>query len=100
MCTVLAAAISPFGMRIISIILTTAIWSILKAGALMNTSLRSAREILIGAMQSIAPLDTRRQLDMARAAAMRLFPTATILIIWSMDACTTRMAIIATTTVH
>ena len=37
---------------------------------------------------------------MAQAAAMRLFPMGTILIIWSMDACTTRMTIIATTTVR
>ena len=37
---------------------------------------------------------------MAQAAAMRLFPMGTILIIWSMDACTTRTAIIATTTVR
>jgi hypothetical protein len=62
--------------------------------------LKSARQILIGAIQSIALLDIRRRIDMARHAAMRPFPMGTTLIIWSMDACTTRIAIIATTTVR
>jgi hypothetical protein len=71
-----------------------------KTGTLMNTWLKSVRQILIGAIQSIALPDMRRRIDMAQAAAMRLFPMGTILIIWSMDACTTRMAITATTTVR
>jgi hypothetical protein len=72
----------------------------LKASALMNTWLKSVRQILIVAIQSIALPGIRRPIDTAQAAAMRLFPMGTILIIWSMDACTTRMATIATTTVR
>jgi hypothetical protein len=72
----------------------------LKAATLMNTWLKSARQIQIAAIQSIALPDIRRRIGIARAVAMRLFPMGTILIIWSMDACTTRMAIIATTTVR
>jgi hypothetical protein len=72
----------------------------LNAGTLMNTWLKSARQIQIAAIQSIALPDMRRRIHMARAVAMRLFPTATILIIWSMDACTTRMAIIVMTMVR
>ena len=66
----------------------------------MNTWLKSVRQILIVAIQIIALPDIRRPIDTAQAAAMRLFPMGTILIIWSMDACTTRMAAIATTTVR
>ena len=72
----------------------------LKAGTVMNTWLKSVRQILIAAIQSIELPDIRRPIDTAKAAAMRLFPMGTILIIWWMDACTTRMAIIATTTVR
>jgi hypothetical protein len=72
----------------------------MKAGILMNTWWKSVRQILIAAIQIIALPDMRRPIDMAQAAAMRLFPMGTILIIWSMDACTIRMAIIATTTVR
>ena len=66
----------------------------------MNMWLKSVRQILIAAIYSIALPDMRKPIDMAKAAAMRLFPMGTILIIWSMDACTTRTAIIATTTVR
>ena len=66
----------------------------------MNTWLKSVRQILIAAIHSIALPDMRKPIDMAKAAAMRLFPMGTILIIWSMDASTTRTAIIATTTVR
>ena len=72
----------------------------MKVGTLMNTWLKSVRQILIAVIQSIALPDIRSPIDMAQAAAMRLFPMGTILIIWSMDACTTRMTIIATTTVR
>ena len=89
-----------FSMRTTSIILTTVIWSMLRTDTLKSTWLKLARQILIGAIQSIALPDITRRIGMARAAGMRLCPMGTILIIWSMDACTTRMAIIATITVR
>jgi len=100
MCTVLAAAISPFGIRTMSIILTTVILSMLRAGTLMNTWLKSARQILIGAIQSIALPDIRRRIGMAQAAAIRRFRMGITLITWSTDASTILTAITATTTVR
>jgi hypothetical protein len=100
MCTVLDVAILPFVTRTTSIISTTVICNMLTTGAPKNTWLKLARQIPIGAIQSIELLDIRPSIGMARAAAMSPFPTGIILIIWSMDACTIRTAIIATTTVR
>lgn len=48
--------------------------------------------------RSTPPADTMRRISMAQDAVTRRFRMATIWIIWSMDACTIRTAIIATIT--
>ncbi len=70
------------------------------SGTLMNTWSKLAQPILTDATQTIVLPDTVRRIGMVQTAAMRRFHTGITLIIWSTNACTTRMAIIATITVR